>query len=110
MFNIRLMKNTIILFTILIISSQFSFAQEIKSDKQLNEMVSILKQKVLLSDEQETKILGILTELENNISAKPENKNISVKDAQTKVESLLDKKQKMKYDILKNDFWKQITG
>jgi hypothetical protein len=32
-----------------------------------------------------------------------------VKAAQTKVESLLDEKQKMKYDILKNNLWKQIT-
>ncbi|MFZ2322138.1 MAG: hypothetical protein WAV89_00435 [Ignavibacteriaceae bacterium] len=110
MFYKRLMKNIIILVAIFIASSQFILAQDAKNDKQLNEIVSTLKQKVLLSNDQEAKVLGILSELKNNISAKPENKDLLVKDAQTKVESLLDKKQKMKYDILKNDLWKKIAG
>ncbi len=106
----RLIINTMMLFVILITLTQINFAQDIKDTKQLNETVSTLKQKILLSSDQETQILGILTALKSNISAKPENKDSLVKEAQSKIESLLDKRQKMKYDILKNDFWKQITG
>ena len=106
----RMIINTMMLFVILITLSQINFAQDIKDTKQLNETVSTLKQKILLSSDQETQILGILTVLKNNLSAKPENKDSLVKEAQSKIESLLDKRQKMKYDILKNDFWKQITG
>ncbi len=111
MLTIRLVKNLIILFTIVVFSSSIILAQgTVKDDKQLSEIVSTLKQKVLLSNDQETKVLGILSELKNNLSSKPENKETFVKDAQKKVESLLDTKQKMKYDILKNDLWKKITG
>jgi uncharacterized protein YycO len=109
MLNKRIMKNTIIFTAILICTSQFISAQEIKDEKQLTEIVSNLKQKILLSNDQEANVLNILTELKNNISTKPDNKDLLVKAAQTKVESLLDEKQKMKYDILKNNLWKQIT-
>lgn len=80
----------------------------IQDDKTINEFASTLKQKVLLSNDQETKVINIMTELQNNISSKPENKSEYVKTAQTKVENLLDSKQKMKYDIIKNDLWKKI--
>jgi hypothetical protein len=80
----------------------------IQNDKTINEFASTLKQKVLLSNDQETKVINIMTELQNNISSKPENKSEYIKTAQTKVENLLDSKQKMKYDIIKNDLWKKI--
>jgi len=80
----------------------------IQDDKTINEFASTLKQKVLLSNDQEAKVINIMTELQNNISSKPENKSEYVKTAQTKVENLLDSKQKMKYDIIKNDLWKKI--
>ncbi len=80
----------------------------IQDDKKINEFASILKQKVLLSNDQEAKVINILTELQNNVSTKPDNKSDYIKTAQTKVENLLDKKQKMKYDIIKNDLWKKF--
>jgi len=80
----------------------------IQDDKKINEFASILKQKVLLSNDQEAKVINIITELQNNISSKPENKSEFIKTAQTKVETLLDSRQKMKYDIIKNDLWKKI--
>jgi hypothetical protein len=80
----------------------------IQDDKAINDFASTLKQKVLLSNDQEAKVINIMTELQNNISSKPENKSEYVKTAQTKVENLLDSKQKMKYDIIKNDLWKKI--
>ena len=80
----------------------------LQDDKKISEFTSILKQKVLLNSDQEIKVTNILSELYKNISSKPENKNVFVKEAQSKIESLLDNKQKMKYDIIKNDLWKKI--
>jgi hypothetical protein len=79
-----------------------------QDDKTVKEFTSTLKQKVLLNNDQEAKVLSIMSELQNNISSKPENKTEYIKSAQSKVESLLDSKQKMKYDIIKNDLWKNI--
>jgi hypothetical protein len=79
-----------------------------QDDKSVNEIASLLKQKVLLNNDQETKVINILTELKNNILSKPENKTAFIKESQTKVENLLDNKQKMKYDIIKNDVWKKF--
>ena len=80
----------------------------IQDDKKINEFASILKQKVLLSNDQEANVINIITELQNNISSKPGNKTEFIKSAQTKVETLLDNRQKMKYDIIKNDLWKKF--
>ena len=80
----------------------------IQDNKKISEFSSILKQKVLLSNDQEAKVIKIISELQNNISSKPENRSEFMKTAQTKVESLLDNRQKMKYDIIKNDLWKNF--
>lgn len=107
--NIRLNKFAIVIMMMIIFSSINIFSNTLlQDDKKINEFASILKQKVLLSSDQETKVINILTILYKNISSKPENKNGSIKEAQSKIESLLDNKQKMKYDIIKNDFWKKI--
>jgi len=80
----------------------------VQDDKAIKEFASTLKQKVLLSNDQEAKVINIMTELQNNISSKPEDKTLFIKDADTKIASLLDSKQKMKYDVIKNDLWKKI--
>lgn len=107
--TLRLNKYLLILSLILVFGANNLLSKTvIQDDKTIKEFTSILKQKVLLSNDQETKVLSIMTELKNNISSKPENKSDYVKTAQTKVESLLDSKQKMKYDIIKTDLWKKI--
>jgi hypothetical protein len=107
--NIRLNKFAIVIMMMIIFSSINIFSNTLlQDDKKINEFASILKQKVLLSSDQETKVINILSNLYKNISTKPENKNGFIKEAQSKIESLLDNKQKMKYDIIKNDFWKKI--
>lgn len=106
---LRLNKFLLIISLILVFGANNLLSKTvIQDDKTIKEFTSILKQKVLLSNDQETKVLSIMTELKNNISSKPENKSDYVKTAQTKVESLLDSKQKMKYDIIKTDLWKKI--
>lgn len=106
----RLIKNTTILLALIFLASNLILAQDNSNEnKKISDLVSILKQKVLLSSDQEAKITSILTELKSNLASNPEKKDSSIKEAQTKLESLLDNKQKMKYDILKNDFWKKIV-
>ena len=98
------------LFVLIIVFSSINILgkTQLQDDKKITEIASILTQKVLLSMDQESKVINILSELQNSISSKPENKNELIKDAQSKIENLLDKKQKMKYDIIKNDLWKKI--
>ena len=107
--NLRLNKQFLIIIFVLLFGSMNIFSLTMKQDdKKINEFTSTLKQKVLLSNDQEAKVLSIMSELQNNISSKPENKSEYIKTAQSKVESLLDSKQKMKYDIIKNDLWKNF--
>ena len=109
MTTLRLNKFLLIISLILVFGANNLLSKTvIQDDKTINEFTSILKQKVLLSNDQEAKVLSIMTELQKNTSSKPENKSEYVKTAQTKVESLLDSKQKMKYDIIKTDLWKKI--
>lgn len=102
------MKNIILtlLFT-LIIHFINTIAQE-KNDS-VNNLVSILNQKVLLNDDQTTSIEKVLSDLINK-SKTVEDKSLLIQDAQKKVESYLDRKQKMKYDIIKNEWWKQVSA
>lgn len=102
------MKTLKIMLSSMLLVVFFASVSYSQTDKQVNEVVSTLKQKVLLSDDQEKSVLNILTELKNNISTNPKNKDSLIKEAQSKLESLLDKKQKMKYEILKNDLWKKF--
>jgi DNA-binding transcriptional regulator of glucitol operon len=102
------MKN-LILTLIFTFAIQFTniIAQE-KNESIIN-LVSTLKQKVLLNDDQTTSIEKVLTELVSK-SKTVEDKNPLIQDAQKKVESYLDRKQKMKYDIIKNEWWKQVSA
>lgn len=106
----RLNKFSLTIILLIIFSSINIFSRTLlQDDKKINEFASILKQKVLLNSDQETKVNNILSDLQKNITLKPENKQDFLKDAKTKIESLLDNKQKMKYDIIKNDLWKKIS-
>ncbi len=107
--NIRINKFAIIIMMMITFSAiNILSSTVLQDDKKISEFTSILKQKVLLNSDQEIKVTNILSELYKNISSKPENKNVFIKEAQSKIESLLDNKQKMKYDIIKNDLWKKI--
>lgn len=101
----KTMRIMISFMLLVIVFSNINFAQ---TDKDINDIVSTLKQKVLLSNDQEKSVMNILTELKNNISSAPQNKESFIKEAQSKVESILDKKQRIKYQILKNDVWKNF--
>ena len=108
--KIRFNKFAIVIMLITVFSSINILAKtQLQDDNKINEFASILKQKVLLNSDQETKVINILSDLQKNIKLKPGDKQEFLKEAQTKIESLLDNKQKMKYDIIKNDLWKKIS-
>ena len=107
--NIRINKFAIIIMMMITFSAiNILSSTVLQDDKKISEFTSKKKKKVLLNSDQEIKVTNILSELYKNISSKPENKNVFIKEAQSKIESLLDNKQKMKYDIIKNDLWKKI--
>ena len=67
-----------------------------------------LQQKVILSDQQTDKVEVILSnyikELKNG-----DNSLGSLKKAKDNIETLLNEKQKVKYDIIKNDFFNEVN-
>lgn len=102
------MKN-IILTLVFILAIHFTNIIAQENNESVNNLVNTLKQKVLLSDDQTTSVEKVLTELVNK-SKTVEDKSSLIQDAQKKVESYLDRKQKMKYDIIKNEWWKQVSA
>jgi hypothetical protein len=74
----------------------------------VNEMTAKLVKKLLLTKNQEEKVKNILVEyfkgLEN-ISGNGSMEEKVRKIADAKIENLLDSKQKMKFDIIREDWW-----
>lgn len=108
MITLKYIKSAIfILIVIFLISSGENFSQvEQKSNEELvKSMTENLKQKILLTDEQAVKIKSILSSYVSNKNAASED----LKSAQQQVENLLDNKQKMKYKIIKNEWWKNLN-
>ena len=107
--TLRLNKCFMIIMLITLFAATNILSKTVTQDDQtIYEFASILKQKVLLTNDQEAKVINIMSEMQKNISSNPKNKTDFTKTAQSKVESLLDSKQKMKYDIIKNDLWKKF--
>lgn len=102
------MKNTIIILSF-VLALQFLNIHAQEKNESVKNLISILKQKVLLDDDQTTSIEKILNELVSK-SKNLEEKTSLIQEAQKKVESYFDKKQKMKYNIIKNEWWKQVSS
>jgi hypothetical protein len=64
-----------------------------------------LQQKLLLSDEGTLKVKEILNNYLNNHAANDNNAAL----VQDKISSLLDQKQKAKFEIVKNEWWNSFT-
>jgi hypothetical protein len=105
--NIK-MKNLFLTILFLIVFQTTNILAQERNES-VTQLVSILKQKVLLSDDQTNSIEKVLKDLFNK-SKETENKDSLIQEAQKKVESYLDKKQKMKYDIIKSEWWKQVSS
>lgn len=94
----KIYKILISVIIILIVLSSDSFAQNNKQTAA--DMAVKLQQKVLLSNEQTAQVKDILTKYIGNKS--------SLQEAQKSIESILDKKQKAKFNIIKNDWWNSV--
>jgi hypothetical protein len=84
-----------------------SFLQ-VNNDAKINEMTTKLVKKLLLTKNQEKEVKNILTEyfkgLEN-LSGNGAMEEKVRKIADAKIEKLMDDKQKMKFDIIHDDWW-----
>lgn len=113
---------TIASISIMIFICAAMFAQtDMKSnltDDEINDLTSKLVMKLLLNESQKAGVTNLLktyrTELEIINSGSGE---ASYKDKQelmtsinSQIESLLDSKQKMKYDVLEKDWWNSINS
>ncbi|MFO7448412.1 MAG: hypothetical protein R6W90_18790 [Ignavibacteriaceae bacterium] len=75
-----------------------------KAQRETDKTVLKLQQKVLLSDDQASKIKTILNSYVNSDKSAE-----SLGEVQRKIEALLDEKQKDKYEIIKDDWWKSVN-
>jgi hypothetical protein len=106
----------------IIFSCALVFAQvDMKSnltDDEINDLTSKLAMKLLLNDSQKSAVSGLLktygSDLQKITAGSGE---IRYKDKQelitsinSQIESLLDSKQKMKYDVLKKEWWSSINS
>jgi hypothetical protein len=113
---------TIIIFSIILFVCAAMFAQtDMKSnltDEEINDLTSKLAMKLLLNDSQKSAVSGLLktygSELQKITAGSGEirykDKQDLVTSINSQIEALLDSKQKMKYDVLKNDWWSSINS
>jgi uncharacterized membrane protein len=96
----RSSRTLIILLMAFFIASLSSYAQT--KTRAAEEMSVKLQQKVLLSKDQTEKVKDILANYFSNMD------KATLEMSKKSVESILDKKQKAKYDIIKNDWWSSV--
>jgi len=96
----RLNRTFLILMLAFLIASLTSYPQ---TKNQAAEDMSVkLQQKVLLTKDQTAKVQAILADYFNNANQS------TLASSKKSIEGILDKKQKAKYDIIKNDWWSSI--
>ena len=109
--NISSIKILSLAFLILISTTILSSAKTILQDNanaKINEMTTKLVKKLLLTKNQEEEVKNILTEYFKGLEDISGNGSIEEKVrkiADANIESLLDNKQKMKFDIIREDWW-----
>jgi len=113
---------TIGMIIFIIFSCAVVFAQvDMKSnltDDEINDLTSKLAMKLLLNDSQKSAVSGLLktygSDLQKITAGSGEirykDKQELISSINSQVESLLDSKQKMKYDVLKKEWWSSINS
>ena len=86
-------------------SAQRDSSKSTMSTKIAKVMAEKLQQKILLSDGQTAKVENAVSEY-LNLNVKTDN---DMKKTLNKIESLLDTRQKAKYEIIKDDWWGHLT-
>lgn len=91
-------------FAIIFFSFAFIFSANAQSTSKITDDLAIkLQQKVLLTQKQTNEIKTALNDYFNNPSEEKRN------SLDSKIESLLEEKQKMKYNIIKKDWWENVS-
>jgi len=99
-----------------------SYAQDSKTasldSDEINSLTSKLSKKILLSQEQNNKVIALLNDYSKqqnairgtNASTVTDDNKMKqlVTSTNEKIINLLDEKQKMKFEIIKDDWWKEI--
>ena len=113
---------TITVFSIIFFVCTAMFAQtDMKSnltDEEINDLTSKIAMKLLLNDSQRSAVSGLLktygSELQKITAGSGEirykDKQDLISSINSQIEALLDSKQKMKYDVLKQDWWSSINS
>lgn len=73
-----------------------------QGNSKIDNLVQKLQHKVLLSDDQAKSVKVILINYSENKTDEELNRS------KQKVEALLDEKQMMKYELIKNDWWQEV--
>ena len=93
-----------ICFAILFLAFIFVFTANAQSTSKTNDDLAVkLQQKILLTESQSDQIKTLLNDYFNNPSVAKQD------TVDSKIESLLDSKQKMKYSIIKKDWWNLVS-
>lgn len=100
-----MIKNILItLFVILL--NNFALSQE--ANEQIENSVSNLKEKLILSEEQVSSITKILNALFETKSGVEVDSIKLILDTNNKIEAFLDRKQKIKFDVIIAEWWKRL--
>lgn len=93
---------------IILLLNNLVFSQE--AQKQIENSISNLKEKLILNEEQVESIRLILSEFINAYKKTEADSSKLVYDINNKIESFLDRKQRVKFDVIKTDWWKKLLN
>lgn len=97
----------LILIIIYFIFSAKAFSQDIKNH--IENSVYNLKQKLILNEEQVNSITNILNDFfKDKVEGEEVDSLKIISDTNNKIESLLDRKQRIKFDVIKSDWWNRL--
>jgi hypothetical protein len=96
------------LFLFVLIFAGTLMGQDKSASDIIETSVAKLQQKVLLSDKQAGDIISILNRNAENIK-NDSTRNKTVKDTKTRIQTILDSRQKAKYSIIENDWWNTLV-
>ena len=101
---ISIIRTSALVFICLIFSHKI-YAQDLSFH--IENSVYNLKEKLILSDEQVNTITEILNKLFQMKYYGTDSSKI-ISDTNNRIEAYLDKKQRIKFDIIKSDWWKKL--
>lgn len=103
-----MIKNFLFAIFLVGICSNIVFSQE--ANEQVEKYVYNLKQKLLLSDDQVKSITVVFDDLIKNLYKENIDSIKVIEETNKKIEAFLDRRQLMKFDVIKSDFWNRVLN